>query len=78
MSLYPRDKAIIALSDGTVEHGFAIGKKGTTGGELCFNTPHNRLPEDLHRPPATTVSYDDDLPVGRGSGTMTATMKHEK
>lgn len=38
MSLYPRDKAIIALSDGTVEHGFAIGKKGITGGELCFNT----------------------------------------
>lgn len=38
MSLPPRDKAIIALSDGTVEHGFAIGKKGTTGGELCFNT----------------------------------------
>ncbi|MDX1619128.1 MAG: glutamine-hydrolyzing carbamoyl-phosphate synthase small subunit [Balneolaceae bacterium] len=38
MSLYPRDKAIIALSDGTVEHGYAIGKKGTAGGELCFNT----------------------------------------
>lgn len=38
MSLYSRDKAIIALSDGTVEHGYAIGKKGTTGGELCFNT----------------------------------------
>ncbi|MDZ7716145.1 MAG: glutamine-hydrolyzing carbamoyl-phosphate synthase small subunit [Balneolaceae bacterium] len=38
MSLYPRDKAIIALSDGTIEHGFAIGQKGTTGGELCFNT----------------------------------------
>jgi len=38
MPLYPRDKATIALSDGTVEHGFAIGKKGTTGGELCFNT----------------------------------------
>jgi carbamoyl-phosphate synthase small subunit len=38
MSLYPKDKAIIALSDGTVEHGIAIGKKGTTGGELCFNT----------------------------------------
>ncbi len=30
--------AIIALSDGTVEHGISIGKKGTTGGELCFNT----------------------------------------
>jgi carbamoyl-phosphate synthase small subunit len=38
MSLYPKDKAIIALADGTVEHGVAIGKKGTTGGELCFNT----------------------------------------
>src|SRR5699024_2093808 len=33
-----KDKAILALSDGTVEHGFAIGSKGTTGGELCFNT----------------------------------------
>ena len=29
---------IIALSDGTVAHGTAIGKIGTTGGELCFNT----------------------------------------
>lgn len=38
MSLQPRDKAVIALSDGTVERGYAIGKKGTTGGELCFNT----------------------------------------
>ena len=38
MSLYPKDKAIIALADGTVERGVAIGKKGTTGGELCFNT----------------------------------------
>lgn len=38
MSFYPRDKAIIVLSDGTVERGYAIGKKGTTGGELCFNT----------------------------------------
>ncbi|MFW6157309.1 MAG: glutamine-hydrolyzing carbamoyl-phosphate synthase small subunit [Balneolaceae bacterium] len=38
MSLYPRKKAILALSDGTVEHGFAIGVEGTTGGELCFNT----------------------------------------
>ncbi|MDZ7773015.1 MAG: glutamine-hydrolyzing carbamoyl-phosphate synthase small subunit [Balneolaceae bacterium] len=38
MSLQSNDKAVIALSDGTVERGFAIGKKGTTGGELCFNT----------------------------------------
>lgn len=32
------EKAILALADGTVVHGFAIGYKGTTGGELCFNT----------------------------------------
>jgi carbamoyl-phosphate synthase small subunit len=30
--------AILALSDGTVVRGRAIGKTGTTGGELCFNT----------------------------------------
>jgi carbamoyl-phosphate synthase small subunit len=30
--------AIIALQDGTVAHGWAIGHTGTTGGELCFNT----------------------------------------
>jgi carbamoyl-phosphate synthase small subunit len=29
---------ILALSDGTLAHGKAIGKIGTTGGELCFNT----------------------------------------
>lgn len=38
MSLYPRKKAILALSDGTVVHGQAIGHQGITGGELCFNT----------------------------------------
>ncbi|HYW33893.1 MAG TPA: glutamine-hydrolyzing carbamoyl-phosphate synthase small subunit [Balneolaceae bacterium] len=38
MSLKKNAKAIIALSDGTIEYGVAIGKKGTTGGELCFNT----------------------------------------
>ncbi|MEX2436281.1 MAG: glutamine-hydrolyzing carbamoyl-phosphate synthase small subunit [Balneolaceae bacterium] len=29
---------ILALADGTIAHGKAIGKIGTTGGELCFNT----------------------------------------
>lgn len=38
MALSDKNKAILALSDGTVEHGWAIGKTGTTGGELCFNT----------------------------------------
>ncbi|HBQ58592.1 MAG TPA: carbamoyl phosphate synthase small subunit, partial [Balneolaceae bacterium] len=38
MSLKERKKAILALSDGTVVHGEAIGHDGITGGELCFNT----------------------------------------
>ena len=38
MSLNERKKAILALSDGTVVHGQAIGYDGITGGELCFNT----------------------------------------
>lgn len=38
MSNYQRKKAILALADGTVAHGWAIGLEGTTGGELCFNT----------------------------------------
>ena len=38
MSLQPRKKAVLVLSDGTVAHGWAVGHKGITGGELCFNT----------------------------------------
>jgi carbamoyl-phosphate synthase small subunit len=33
-----RPDATLLLADGTVFHGKAIGKKGTSGGELCFNT----------------------------------------
>jgi carbamoyl-phosphate synthase small subunit len=38
MSLTERKKAILALSDGTIVHGQAVGHDGITGGELCFNT----------------------------------------
>jgi len=38
MSPELKKPCIIALSDGTIAHGQAIGKTGTTGGELCFNT----------------------------------------
>ncbi|MEN9988258.1 MAG: hypothetical protein RLZZ585_1297, partial [Bacteroidota bacterium] len=30
--------AILVLEDGTVFEGIAIGKIGTTGGEIAFNT----------------------------------------
>ncbi|MEO6039174.1 MAG: glutamine-hydrolyzing carbamoyl-phosphate synthase small subunit, partial [Saprospiraceae bacterium] len=32
------DKAILLLEDGTIFHGLAGGKTGTTTGEICFNT----------------------------------------
>jgi carbamoyl-phosphate synthase small subunit len=32
------DPAKLVLEDGTVVHGQAIGQRGLTGGELCFNT----------------------------------------
>ncbi|MEY3405708.1 MAG: glutamine-hydrolyzing carbamoyl-phosphate synthase small subunit, partial [Bacteroidota bacterium] len=31
-------KAYLLLQDGLLLEGTAIGKKGTTGGEICFNT----------------------------------------
>lgn len=31
-------KAYLLLQDGTLFEGFAVGKPGTTGGEICFNT----------------------------------------
>jgi len=33
-----RDPAKLALADGTVVEGVALGERGLTGGELCFNT----------------------------------------
>ncbi|GAB5521525.1 MAG: glutamine-hydrolyzing carbamoyl-phosphate synthase small subunit [Rhodothermales bacterium] len=37
--LYPHaDPCKLALEDGTIVTGLAIGKRGETGGELCFNT----------------------------------------
>jgi carbamoyl-phosphate synthase small subunit len=33
-----KDRAILMLEDGAVFQGISIGKKGTSGGEVCFNT----------------------------------------
>ena len=30
--------AVLVLQDGTIFHGKALGKIGTHGGEICFNT----------------------------------------
>jgi carbamoyl-phosphate synthase small subunit len=38
MKYAQRPAAMLLLEDGTQFNGFAIGKQGTTGGELCFNT----------------------------------------
>ncbi len=34
----PNQKAVLLLADGTLFHGKALGKIGTNGGEICFNT----------------------------------------
>ena len=33
-----KKKAVLVLEDGKVYHGKALGKIGTTTGEICFNT----------------------------------------
>jgi carbamoyl-phosphate synthase small subunit len=38
MTNYSKLPAILVLEDGTVFHGKAAGKIGTTTGEICFNT----------------------------------------
>lgn len=38
MKLATKEKAYLMLEDGLVLEGSAIGKKGTQGGEICFNT----------------------------------------
>ncbi len=38
MKYISKYKAVLVLEDGTFFTGNAIGKKGTTGGEICFNT----------------------------------------
>lgn len=38
MKLPEKKKAILLLEDGSVYEGIAIGKTGTSGGEICFNT----------------------------------------
>ncbi|MEM6361994.1 MAG: glutamine-hydrolyzing carbamoyl-phosphate synthase small subunit [Bacteroidota bacterium] len=38
MKLLAREPAYLLLEDGTLLEGTAIGKKGTSGGEICFNT----------------------------------------
>lgn len=38
MKQLEQKKAILLLEDGTLYEGFSIGKSGTSGGEICFNT----------------------------------------
>ncbi|MCP4457713.1 MAG: glutamine-hydrolyzing carbamoyl-phosphate synthase small subunit [Cytophagales bacterium] len=38
MKLVAKKKAVLLLQDGSLYEGFSIGKTGTSGGEICFNT----------------------------------------
>ena len=44
------DKALLVLADGTIARGEAIGHRGTTGGELCFNTSMTGYQEIMSDP----------------------------
>ncbi len=46
----PRPPAKLALEDGTVVTGRAVGARGETGGELCFNTSMSGYQEILTDP----------------------------
>jgi carbamoyl-phosphate synthase small subunit len=48
--LKPRDRAILALADGTVFHGDSIGAPGRTVGEVVFNTALTGYQEILTDP----------------------------
>ena len=46
----PATPALLALADGTVVRGVAFGARGTSGGELCFNTSITGYQEILTDP----------------------------
>ena len=51
MSLLPAfSPALLALADGTVFRGYAIGAEGTTSGEVVFNTAMTGYQEILTDP----------------------------
>ncbi len=50
MSIFPEKNAFLMLSDGTVFHGYGIGARGCTAGEICFNTGLTGYQETLTDP----------------------------
>ena len=50
MIVYTKLPAVLLLEDGTVYHGKAAGKIGTTAGEICFNTSITGYQEILTDP----------------------------
>ncbi len=73
-----KDTCKLALEDGTVVSGVAIGKRGETGGELCFNTSMTGYQEIM-----TDPSYHGQImmmtyPHIGNYGTMDADMEAVK
>lgn len=92
MSLHKRNKAILALSDGTVVHGWSVGYEGITGGELCFNTSMTGYQEIFTDPSYYgqlmmmtyphignygTMSRDDEARKVMVAGVITRAFSHE-
>lgn len=92
MSIPKRKKAILALSDGTIAHGWAVGHEGITGGELCFNTSMTGYQEIFTDPSYYgqlmmmtyphignygTVARDDEARKVMVAGIITRAFSHE-
>lgn len=50
MPLIPQKNAVLLLEDGALFHGYGIGAKGETSGEICFNTALTGYQESLTDP----------------------------
>ena len=62
----PADRALIVLEDGTVQTGRAYGARGTTVGEIVFNTGMTGYQETL-----TDPSYHRQIFPDSGSSSLT-------
>lgn len=74
MKLPVKKKAVLLLQDGSFYEGFSIGKKGTSGGEICFNTGMSGY-QEIYTDPSyfgqiivNTTSHIGNYGVHKGEG----------
>jgi carbamoyl-phosphate synthase small subunit len=63
MTYYTKLPAVLLLEDGTVYHGKAAGKIGTTTGEICFNTGMTGY-QEIFTDPSYYGVHDEEIESG--------------